>query len=128
MVSLKMGQLMLMVDRVGESPLGNLGRLKTMSAKVTYRVAKAIKAVMEEVEAFEKARVELCKELGTLNPKTNNYDMDEEKQKEFQTSMAELLQQDVVLNILEVEIDPDAVGLTPSDMLILEPVIKVRET
>jgi hypothetical protein len=119
---------MLMVDRVGESPLGNLGRLKTMSAKVTYRVAKAIKAVMEEVEAFEKARVELCKELGTLNPKTNNYDMDEEKQKEFQTSMAELLQQDVVLNILEVEIDPDAVGLTPSDMLILEPVIKVRET
>lgn len=127
MIKLKMSQLATMFTGGGDSPLGRLGRLSTMSAKVTYRAAKMIKAVSAEIESYEKARIDLCKKCGKLDPKTNCYGIDEDKKEEFNKSMNELLQQDVTLDVLEVELDPDAVGLTPSDLIILEPVVKVRE-
>lgn len=122
-VKVKMSELLPMA--MGEdAPITRLSKVKTFKTKTTYRAAKAIKAVMAELQDYEKSRIALCERCGTRNG--DKFDIAPEHMEAFQKGLEELMAEEVELDILPVEID-DAEGLTPADMLALEPILVVKD-
>lgn len=101
------------------------GRLagQILPVSVSYRVAKLINAMNEELKVYEAERVKLCERCGTLNEAEGKYIID--KGEEFNRELSSLFDMPVELRVDKVTL-PDTLNITPNDILILEEFIQIE--
>jgi hypothetical protein len=95
-------KLSTVVDSVGA--LQHLAQ-QPMAARFTYTLSKALRAVQEEVQAFEAARKSLNEKYGTLNAEMNKYDIREEDVAKWEAEYQGLLDTEVDLAIMPVRLE-----------------------
>lgn len=112
----------------GKGALIELGNKKGLASVVAYRIAKNIKAIDNELETYEKTRVNLVKEYANKdeagNPITkkddngnNMFDINNENMKTLAEEIENLQNEiiDIELKKLTLE-DIDSAGLSPLEM------------
>jgi hypothetical protein len=91
-----------------------------MPVKVAYAIAKNLRAVKPEVEAFEETRLKLLEENWELDPNTNQFKIPPEDQEKWQQMAKELLDTEVDIKVYIVDLATmDGTRVTPNDMAAL---------
>ena len=62
-----------------------------LQAKSAFAIAKTLKAISHEMDAYDVARLEACKKYGVLNVETNQYEFKGANQSAFEVEMQALL-------------------------------------
>ncbi len=101
------------------------GRLagQVLPVAVSYRVAKLINALNEELKAYETERVKLCERYGTLNKAEGKYIID--RAEEFNREHSVLVDISVEINVDKVTL-PDTINITPHDIIALDDFIRIE--
>jgi len=88
----KVGQLELTVQQLVNSKqaLSSLVS-QPLVFGTSFKLAKVVKAVNEELQTYDDLRRKLCEKYGTLTEDESQYDIPANKQKEFNAEFAELL-------------------------------------
>lgn len=115
--------------------LAVLESVKGLSARVGFKIAKTVKVVGEQIEAYQKAHNKLVEEMGVDNPKGRGKIVfgpgekghDPESWGMFIEQMDGLLAEEVELGVSPVELPPEFEGLTPRVLADLDGFIKVRD-
>lgn len=97
-------------------------------ATVAYRLNKNQRLAEQEYSHFDEARIKILKELGTLNEKGTDYDLEPEQRKVFEKQIAELLATEVEINFMTVplsklantSIPPAAIGALEDIVITLD--------
>ena len=89
------------------SSLGHLSK-QPCKAKIAFCLAKNIRLIQAELNAYEDARISLCKRYGKLNKETNSYEFEPEERRHFQAEFEDLL---------EIEVDIEVTRLKSSDLI-----------
>lgn len=94
---------------------------RTLPVKQSYRLAKLVKAVNDEMSIYEGERIKLCEKYGTLNKKANKYDINDTDG--FSKDSVVLLSQEVELDVKPIDISN--LELSAQDIINIEPFIEV---
>ncbi len=94
---------------------------KALPVKQSYRLAKVVKAVNDEINVYEGERIKLCEKYGTLNKEANKYDINDTDG--FYRDSAVLLSQEVDLDAKPIDIS--SLELSAQDIINIEPFIEV---
>lgn len=96
---------------------------QTLPVKQSYRLAKLVKVVNNELSIYEGERIKLCEKYGTLNKEKHIYEFEDEKYKSFETDINILQSQEVELDIKPIDIS--GLELSAQDIINIEPFIEV---
>ena len=96
---------------------------RTLPVKQSYRLAKLVKAVNDELSIYEGERIKLCEKYGTLNKEKRIYEFEDEAYKSFETDINVLQSQEVELDIKLIDISD--LELSAQDIINIEPFIEV---
>lgn len=96
---------------------------KALPVKQSYRLAKLIKAVNNELSIYEGERVKLCEKYGTLNKEKRIYEFEDEAYKSFEADINVLQSQEVELDIKLIDISD--LEFSAQDIISIEPFIEV---
>lgn len=96
---------------------------RALPVKQSYRLAKLIKAVNEEMSIYDGERIKICEKYGTLNGEKKQYDISDWDG--FRKDSEELLSQEVDLDIKPVSVN--GLEISAQDLLKIEPFIEVVE-
>jgi hypothetical protein len=100
--------------------LNQLGQ-QPLQAKVTFQIARILRVVDNELEAFRKARISLCEKYGALNAETQSYDIRDEEKAQFDKEYDELRDTDIILNIPRLRLGMiETASLTGAAMMALD--------
>ena len=102
--------------------LSRLGE-RTLPVKQSYRLAKLIKAINNEMSVYEGERIKLCEKYGTLSEDKTKYDIHD--MEGFTRDSEELLNQEIELEAKPIDIS--GLELTAQDIIKIEPFIEVIE-
>ncbi|MEE1245814.1 MAG: hypothetical protein UHL70_01000 [Acutalibacteraceae bacterium] len=102
--------------------LSRLGE-RTLPVKQSYRLAKLIKAINNEMSVYEGERIKLCEKYGTLSEDKTKYDIHD--MEGFTRDFEELLNQEVELEAKPIDIS--SLELSAQDIIKIEPFIEVVE-
>lgn len=94
---------------------------KALPVKQSYRLAKVVKAVNDELSVYEGERIKLCEKYGTLNKEAKKYDINDTDG--FYRDSAVLLSQEVELDVKPIDISD--LELSAHDIINIEPLIEV---
>lgn len=94
---------------------------RTLPVKQSYRLAKLIKAVNNEMSVYDGERIKLCEKYGTLNQEQKQYDINDKES--FVKESTELLNQEVELDVKPIDITE--LELSAQDILNIEPFVEV---
>lgn len=94
---------------------------KALPVKQSYRLAKLVKAVNDELSVYEGERIKLCEKYGTLNEEAKKYDINDTDG--FYRDSAVLLSQEVELDVKPIDISN--LELSAQDIINIEPLIEV---
>ena len=93
-----------------------------LSGKVTYQISKNIKPYNDEIEAYDEARKAIVKKYANLDENGepvvigDNYDVPNEKLKDFEREIKELGEQEVNTAWKMIKLDDlESAGLAPID-------------
>ena len=93
-----------------------------LSAKVNYQISKNIKPYNDEIEAYDEARKAIVKKYANLDENGepvvigDNYDVPNEKLKDFEREIKELGEQEVNTAWKMIKLDDlESAGLAPID-------------
>lgn len=100
--------------------LSRLGE-RTLPVKQSYRLAKLIKAINNEMGVYEGERIKLCEKYGTLSEDKTKYDIHD--MEGFSRDSEELLNQEIELDIKLIDISD--LELSAQDIISIEPFIEV---
>ena len=100
--------------------LSRLGE-RTLPVKQSYRLAKLIKAINNEMGVYEGERIKLCEKYGTLSEDKTKYDIHD--MEGFSRDSEELLNQEIELEAKPIDIN--GLELTAQDIIKIEPFIEV---
>lgn len=100
--------------------LSRLGE-RTLPVKQSYRLAKLIKAINNEIGVYEGERIKLCEKYGTLSEDKTKYDIHD--MEGFSRDSEELLNQEIELEAKPIDIS--GLELTAQDIIKIEPFIEV---
>ncbi|MDY3089239.1 MAG: hypothetical protein SOW51_08510 [Oscillospiraceae bacterium] len=100
--------------------LSRLGE-RTLPVKQSYRLAKLIKAINNEMGVYEGERIKLCEKYGTLSEDKTKYDIHD--MEGFSRDSEELLNQEIELEAKPIDIS--GLELTAQDIIKIEPFIEV---
>jgi hypothetical protein len=89
--------------------------------KQSYRLAKLIKAVNDELGVYNNERIKLCEKYGTLSDDKAKYDIHDTES--FTNDTNELLSQEIELDVKPIEIS--GLELSAQDIINIEPLIEV---
>lgn len=106
-------------------PLQNLST-KELPLKTSYKLAKAIKKVNDELTFFEEERFKLCKKYGKLDETSTAYEVEDANMPKFKQEYVELLNIEVELDCEKVLL-PDSISIKPIDLLILDGLVEIEE-
>lgn len=67
---------------------------KPLKKESAYKIKSILRQLNTIMVDYEKNRIELCKQFGTLNPKTGIFDIPDDKQEEFDLKYTELVAED----------------------------------
>lgn len=94
MITLKMGEILELL------PSAKALLATKLPGTPQYRLSRFVDKVSSELRVFEKERLDLIKELGTPTEDGNGYEIkDEAKLEEFKTKIAELLDEEVKIDL-----------------------------
>ena len=96
---------------------------RTLPVKQSYRLAKLVKAVNDELNVYDGERIKLCEKYGTLNKEKHIYEFEDEAYKSFETDINVLQSQEVELDIKLIDISD--LELSAQDIISIEPFIEV---
>ena len=96
---------------------------RTLPVKQSYRLAKLVKAVNDELSIYEGERIKLCEKYGTLNKEKRIYEFEDEAYKSFETDINVLQSQEVELDIKLIDISD--LELSAQEIISIEPFIEV---
>nr|DAZ53813.1 MAG TPA: Protein of unknown function (DUF1617) [Caudoviricetes sp.] len=96
---------------------------RTLPVKQSYRLAKLVKAVNDELSIYEGERIKLCERYGTLNKEKHIYEFEDEAYKRFETDINVLQSQEVELDIKLIDISD--LELSAQEIISIEPFIEV---
>lgn len=102
------------LSRLAERPL---------PVKQSYRLAKLVKAINNEMSVYDGERIKLCKKYGKLNEEQKQYDIKDKES--FVRESKELLNQSVEFDVKPIDITE--LELSAQDILKIEPFIEVVE-
>ena len=100
--------------------LSRLGE-RTLPVKQSYRLAKLIKAINNEMGVYEGERIKLCEKYGTLSEDKTKYDIHD--MEGFSRDSEELLNQEIELEAKPIDIS--GFELSAQDIIKIEPFIEV---
>lgn len=100
--------------------LSRLGE-RTLPVKQSYRLAKLIKAINNEMGVYEGERIKLCEKYGTLSEDKTKYDIHD--MEGFSRDSEELLNQEIELEAKPIDISD--LELSAQDIINIEPFIEV---
>ena len=93
--------------------------------KTSYKLAKLIRQVNDELVLFDEQRLKLCKKYGAYITEENSYSIPPDKMPEFSNEYSELLSVEVNLNFEKVTL-PETLNITPADILNLSDFIEIE--
>ena len=96
---------------------------KALPVKQSYRLAKLVKAVNDELSIYEGERIKLCEEYGTLDKDNGVYKFEGENREKFNADINVLLSQEVELDVKPIDISN--LELSAQDIINIEPFIEV---
>lgn len=99
---------------------------KPLPVKESYGVAKLIRAVDPELAIYNSERMRLFKKYGTPTEDGKRYRVNAGNEKEFKKEYAELLSQEVELEVKPVRLTSD-LCLTAQELLALDGFIEVTD-
>lgn len=94
---------------------------KALPVRQSYRLAKLVKAVNDELSIYDGERIKLCEKYGTLNKEAKKYDINNTD--DFYRDSAVLLSQEVELDVKPIDISN--LELSAQDIINIEPLIEV---
>ncbi len=97
---------------------------KELPVKVSYSLAKVIKAASAELATYDGQRIKLCEQYGKLNEDGSEYEIDEARRSEFEAKADELINLAVEIDVKPVKL-PDDVKLKAQEILLIEDFIEV---
>jgi hypothetical protein len=121
MIQIKAGELFIFTPDGAVTLNEGLQRLSSaeLSAAVSFRVARTIRKIGAELEAFQKTRLEMFKRFGEESG--GGYRIPPERIAEFQAQLAGLLAVEIELDARPLLLaDLNGCNLRPRDMLDLE--------
>ena len=95
-------KLSTLVQSVAPS-LQALGGMK-LPVKVAFRVGTALTAIKPVMETFEKSRMDLFEELGTLDEAQQSYSVPADKLPEFNKQFAALIEEDCAVTLPKIKL------------------------
>lgn len=95
---------------------------QALPVKVSYSIAKAIKAVEAEFVTAEKQRIKLCEKYGKPNKEGTQYDIEDVEG--FNKEFAELMSLEVELNVKAIRLT-DEIRLSAQEVIALDGFIEV---
>jgi len=117
-----------------QSALYALGNAKGLSSITAYRISKNIKAIFEEIKAYNDTRIKMCEEYadkdkeGKVVIKDNKYAMPKEKDIQLNEELGKLLDEDVDIQIKKVTLaDINKAGLSPLELDSIEFMLDFEE-
>lgn len=96
---------------------------KALPVKQSYRLAKLVKAVNNELSIYEGERIKLCEKYGTLDKDNGVYKFEGENREKFNADINVLLSQEVELDVKPIDISN--LELSAQDIINIEPFIEV---
>lgn len=96
---------------------------QTLPVAVSYRIAKLIKLLNDELALYESERIKLCERYGELAENKREYKI--LKGAEFNRELGSLLDMDVSLDVQKV-ILPATLCITPTDIISLSDFIEIE--
>ena len=92
---------------------------ENVPAVVSFRIAKAIRAINEEIDMFEAEKAKLVQKYG--EPYEGGIRVAEDKQDDFQKEISQLLNESVTLEVSKLKLkDIEHVQLKPIDMMTID--------
>lgn len=118
-----------MINTTIKTLFGAMGILRKLSnkelpVKVSYSLAKVIKAASAELATYDGQRIKLCEQYGKLNEDGSEYEIDEARRSEFEAKADELINLAVEIDVKPVKL-PDDVKLKAQEILLIEDFIEV---
>ena len=90
-----------------KSSLQTLAMNRGLSMSSAYNLSKIIKQTEIELEFYEKSRIELCKQYGTLPEGSDVFTFDEENRNKFNQKFVELYQIPIKFDFEKMEINKE---------------------
>lgn len=97
--------------------------VKALPVKQSYRLAKLVKAVNDELSVYDGERIKLCEKYGTLDKDNGVYKFEGENREKFNADINVLLSQEVELDVKPIDISN--LELSAQDIISIEPFIEV---
>lgn len=99
-----------------------LSNQPTLPAIINFRIGRALREINKEFEVFDKARKQLCEKYGKLSDDGSRYDIDPDKQSDFELELKELRNSEITLNVSTIKVEhlEKAAGLTASMLMSLD--------
>lgn len=100
---------------------------KDLSITTSFKVAKLIKAVNTELEAYNEQRIKLLESIGsTLSEDGKQYQIPMDKRAEFAESMDQLVSIEVTVPD-KINISGEKISISPDILLALEAFVEIDE-
>lgn len=96
---------------------------QTLPVAVSYRIAKLIKLLNDELALYESERIKLCERYGELNPEENKYNITQGA--EFTHELNSLLDYTVELAADKISL-PSTLTITPSDLISMDDFVEIE--
>lgn len=96
---------------------------QTLPVAVSYRIAKLIKLLNDELALYESERIKLCERYGELNPEENKYNITQGA--EFTHELNSLLDYTVELAADKISL-PSTLMITPSDLISMDDFVEIE--
>lgn len=104
--------------------LQNLASME-LPLKTSYKLAKMVRCISNELLVFDEQRLKLCQKYGALCKNGNSYEIPPDKMPLFGKDYAELLNIDVELDCEKVTL-PDTINIKPIDLVALYDFIEIE--
>lgn len=95
---------------------------QNLPVKVSYAVAKTVRAVDSELETYEAERIKLCEKYGKISSDGSYYEITERDS--FVKSINELAMLDVELAVGKIKL-PDSITISAQELILLEDFVEV---
>lgn len=103
-----------------------LGKLadEPLSVKTSYALAKLNKAVQAELDIYEKERIRLCERYGHKNEEKGCYELEPDKQQEFEKAIAELQSQETDICTDKIDLSGENIKISAREIMTIESFIE----
>jgi anti-sigma28 factor (negative regulator of flagellin synthesis) len=97
-----------------------LSQQANLSAKVSFKFAKALNIIQTELDLFEQTKNKIVSQYQVLNQQ-NELEIPQDKVEEIKKQLMDLLEEEVELNVEKVHInDLSGVTVTISNMMLMD--------